>query len=99
MVRTAFQSLEIEVSSVPSEQVGLVKRRRYDRYQSVWFIDQMERPILYIGRNDAIPNEVNGNVQTVEHPLFAFADLSDIYVSSVYTHRVEGYTTIATVGE
>ena len=37
-------------------------------------------------------------MQTTEHALFSFADLSDIYVSSVYP-AIQGYTTIATVGD
>ncbi|MEK4522782.1 BatA and WFA domain-containing protein [Psychrobacillus sp. FSL W7-1493] len=96
LVRTAFQSLGIEMSSIPSEQVSLVKEEGILATNQFGLINQMERPALFIGRNDVTPIEVNGNVQTVEHPLFSFADLSDIYVSSVYP-GVDGYSTIATV--
>ncbi|MGB3102076.1 MAG: VWA domain-containing protein, partial [Psychrobacillus psychrotolerans] len=98
LVRTAFQSLDIKVSSVPPEQVGLLKDEGMMVTNQFGVNIEDERPILYIGRNDAIPKEVNGNVQTTESPLFAFADLSDIYVSSVYP-PIEGYTTIASVGD
>lgn len=98
LVRTAFQSLDIKVSSVPPEQVGLLKDEGMMVTNQFGVNIEDERPILYIGRNDAIPKEVNGNVQTTESPLFAFADLRDIYVSSVYP-PIEGYTTIASVGD
>lgn len=98
LVRTAFQSLDIKVSSVPPEQVGLLKDEGMMVTNQYGVNIDDERPILYIGRNDAIAKEVNGNVQTTESPLFAFADLRDIYVSSVYP-PIEGYTTIASVGD
>lgn len=98
LVRTAFQSLDIKVSSVPPEQVGLLKDEGMMVTNQYGVNIDDERQILYIGRNDAIAKEVNGNVQTTESPLFAFADLRDIYVSSVYP-PIEGYTTIASVGD
>ncbi|MFJ7825123.1 BatA and WFA domain-containing protein [Psychrobacillus sp. NPDC096623] len=98
LVRTAFQSLDINVSSVPSEQVGLIKEEGIIVTNQFEIEDDSERPTLYIGRNDTSPKEVNGIVHIMESPLFAFADLSDIYVSSVYP-PIDDYTTIATVGE
>ncbi|WP_419961467.1 vWA domain-containing protein [Psychrobacillus sp. BM2] len=98
LVRTAFQSLDINVSSVPPEQLGLLKEEGIVVTNQFGKNVEKERPTLFIGRNDASPKEVNGIVQTFESPLFAFADLSDIYVSSVYP-PIDGYTTIATVGE
>lgn len=98
LVRTAFQSLDINVSSVPPEQVGLLKEEGIIVTNQFGINDDDENPTIYIGRNDATPKETSGVVQTVESPLFAYANLSDIYVSKVYP-PVEGYTTIATVGE
>ncbi|QUG40926.1 BatA and WFA domain-containing protein [Psychrobacillus sp. INOP01] len=98
LVRTAFQSLDINVSSVPSEQVGLLKEEGIIVTNQFGIKGETQKPTLYIGRNDAFPKEVNGIVQTTESPLFAFANLSDIYVSSVYP-PIDGYTTIATIGE
>lgn len=98
LVRTAFQSLDINVSSIPSEQVGLLKEEGIIVTNQFGVDVENERPILFIGRNDASSKEVNGIVDITESPLFAFADLSDIYVSSVYP-PIDGYTTIATVGE
>lgn len=98
LVRTAFQSLDINVSSVPPEQLGLLKEEGIIVTNQFGENVENERPTLFIGRNDASPKEVNGIVQTSEFPLFAFTDLSDIYVSSVYP-PIDGYTTIATVGE
>lgn len=98
LVRTAFQSLDINVSSVPPEQVGQLKEEGIIVTNQIGMDSETVKPTLYIGRNDASPQEVNGVVETSESPLFAFADLSDIYVSSVYP-PVEGYTTIATVGK
>ncbi|MEI4771815.1 BatA and WFA domain-containing protein [Psychrobacillus sp. FJAT-51614] len=98
LVRTAFQSLDIEVSSLPPEQIGLLKEEGIVVTNQFGLIDQLEFPSFFIGRNDTAPIEVNGVVQTSEHPLFSFANLSDIYVNSVYP-PIEGYTTIATAGE
>ena len=98
LVRTAFQSLDINVSSVPSEQVELLKEKGIIVTNQFGIDDENEKPTLYIGRNDVSPKEVNGIVKTNDSPLFAFADLSDIYVSSLYP-PVDGYTTIATVGD
>lgn len=98
LVRTAFQSLDINVSSVPPEQVGLLKEEGILVTNQFGIDVENEKPTLYIGRNDALPKEVNGLVATSESPLFAFADLSDIYVSSVYP-PIEGYTTVASIGE
>lgn len=98
LVRTAFQSLGVDMSSIPAEQVSLVKEEGILVTNQFSLVDQLERPALFIGRNDENPIEVNGTVQTDDHPLFSFADLSDIYVSSVYP-GVEGYKTIATVAE
>lgn len=98
LVRTAFQSLDINVSSVPPEQISLLKEEGIIVTNQFGIEVENQKPTLYIGRNDASPKEVNGIVQTTESPLFAFADLSDIYVSSVYP-PIDGYTTIATVGE
>ena len=96
LVRTAFESLGVEMSSIPTEQVSLVKDEGILVTNQFSLVDQLERPSLFIGRNDESPIEVNGNVQTVDHPLFSFADLSDIYVQSVYP-GIDGYSTIATV--
>ncbi|GGA17578.1 vWA domain-containing protein [Psychrobacillus lasiicapitis] len=98
LIRTAFQSMDIEVSSVPTEQIGLLTEEGIVVTNQFGLLDQLERPALFIGRNDVSAIEVNGKVQTSEHALFSFANLSDIYVSSVYP-EIQGYTTIATVGD
>ncbi|WP_391208259.1 vWA domain-containing protein [Psychrobacillus sp. L4] len=98
LVRTAFQSMDIEVSSVPTEQVGLLKEEGIIVTNQLEMVDQLERPSVFIGRNDASAKEVNGVVQTTEHALFSFANLSDIYVSAVYP-PIDDFTTIATIGE
>lgn len=98
LVRTAFQSMDIEVSSVPTEQIGLLAEEGIVVTNQFGLLNQLDRPALFIGRNDVNAIEVNGEVQTTEHALFSFANLSDIYVSSVYP-EIQGYTTIATVGD
>ena len=98
LVRTAFQSMDIEVSSVPAEQIGLLTEEGITVTNQFGLIDRLDRPSLFIGRNDEVAKEVNGVVETTEHELFSFANLEDIYVSSVYP-PIEGYKTIATVGE
>ncbi|WP_277587245.1 vWA domain-containing protein [Psychrobacillus antarcticus] len=98
LVRTAFQSLDINVSSVPSEQLGLLKEEGIIVTNQFGIETENDKPTLYIGRNDTSPKEVNGVVQATDSPLFAFADLSDIYVSSLYP-PIDGYSTIARVGD
>lgn len=98
LIRTAFQSMDIDVSSVPTEQMALLKEEGISVTNQFGLIDQLEEPSLFIGRNDVTAHEVNGVIKTSEHALFSFANLSDIYVSSVYP-PIEEYTTIATVGE
>ena len=98
LVRTAFQSMDIEVSSVPAEQIGLLTEEGITVTNQFGLIDRLDRPSLFIGRNDEVAKEVNGVVETTEHELFSFANLEDIYVSNVYP-PIEGYETIATVGE
>ena len=98
LVRTAFQSMDIEVSSVPTEQIGLMNDKGIFVTNQFGLLNQLESPSLFIGRNDVSAKEINGEVKTVEHPLFSFADLSEIYVSALYP-PVDGYTTIATVAD
>ncbi|WP_313891447.1 BatA and WFA domain-containing protein [Psychrobacillus sp.] len=98
LVRTAFQSMDIEVSSIQAEQVNLLKEEGIIVTNQLVLDDQLERPSLFIGRNDQQAKEVNGEIQTTDHALFSFANLSDVYVRAVYP-PIEGYTTIATVGE
>lgn len=96
LVRTAFQSMDIEVSNVPTDQIGLLKEEGITVTNQFGLIDQLDRPSLFIGRNDTTAFEVSGGVQTTDHALFSFADLSSIYVGNLYP-SIEGYTTIATV--
>ena len=98
LIRNALQTLDIEVSSVPSEQIAKVEDPGIIVTNQFGLNDQLDKPTLYIGRNDESAIEANGVVETMDHALFSFADLSDIYVSSLYP-PVEGYETIATVGE
>ncbi len=98
LVRTAFQSLDINVSTVPTEQISMMNSEGVlvtNQYSS---IDQLKNPSLFIGRNDETAKKASGSISMSDHPLFSFADLSDIYVDSVYP-AIEGYTTIAAIGE
>ncbi|WP_142826183.1 vWA domain-containing protein [Planococcus soli] len=55
-------------------------------------------PILLIGRNDETAVEVSGQIETQEHPLFAYAELEEVYVSQLYP-PFDGYETIASINE
>ncbi len=98
LVRTAFQSLDINVSTVPTEQINMIDEDGVLVTNQFSSIDQIKNPSLFIGRNDEIAKEASGSVSMEEHSLFSFADLSNIYVDSIYP-SIEGYTTIARVGE
>lgn len=53
-------------------------------------------PIMLIGRNDETAFEVTGQIETQEHPLFAYAELEEVYVSELYP-PFDGYETIALI--
>jgi len=53
-------------------------------------------PILLIGRNDKTAFEVSGQIETREHPLFAYAALDEVYVSKLYP-PFDGFETIASI--
>ncbi|MFD1031136.1 vWA domain-containing protein [Metaplanococcus flavidus] len=53
-------------------------------------------PILLIGRNDETSFAVSGGVETGNHPLFAYAPMDDVYISSLYP-GFDNFTPVATV--
>ena len=53
-------------------------------------------PIILIGRDDEVAEEVNSLVDVSQDALFAFSALDDVYVSSIYP-AFDDFKTIATI--
>lgn len=96
LVQVGFQSLGLDVKSVPDEQLKSLKETIVVTNQT----ELLERnePILLIGRDDEVEMEVNGKVEVSQDELFAFSSLEDVYVSAVYP-PFENFETIAKVDE
>ena len=98
LVTTAFQAMDIPVSSVPTEQLGDVMDDAIIVTNQTSQLSSSKTPVLLIGRNDEQAKEVNGVITTERDDVFAYADMKDIYVSSVYP-PFEDYETIARLGD
>ncbi|AYC29086.1 vWA domain-containing protein [Paenisporosarcina cavernae] len=59
-------------------------------------LQQSSLPGVLIGRTDQERIEVEGEIETTNSSLFAFADFSDVYVASIYP-SFEGFNTLATI--
>ena len=61
-------------------------------------LEKMDKPIVLFGRDDVEKVEATGEISTTSDALFAFSELKDIYVSTVYP-GFDNYKTIASVGD
>ncbi|WP_342541875.1 BatA and WFA domain-containing protein [Paenisporosarcina sp. FSL H8-0542] len=98
LVSAAFQAMDIPVSSVPTEQLSDLPGEAVVVTNQTSQLSISESPVLLIGRNDENAKEVNGTIATERDDVFAYADMSDIFVSSLYPPFPE-YETIAQVEE
>ncbi|MCZ8536476.1 BatA and WFA domain-containing protein [Paenisporosarcina quisquiliarum] len=98
LVSAAFQAMDIPVSSVPTEQIGDLPNEAVVVTNQTSQLKASESPVLLIGRNDENAKEVNGTITTERDDVFAYADMSDIYVSSLYPPFPE-YETLARVAD
>ncbi|MBD7907282.1 vWA domain-containing protein [Sporosarcina gallistercoris] len=62
------------------------------------FLDQGNRPIFLVGRNDVKPIEAKGEVSVTNDPLFSIAAPKDMYVEEVYP-SYEDYEVLARIGK
>lgn len=98
LVTAAFQAMDIPVSSVPTEQLGDLSEEAVVVTNQTSQLSKSNSPVLLIGRNDQHAKEVNGVITTERDDVFAYADMEDIYVSSLYP-PFEDYETIARVND
>ncbi|MGB3261524.1 vWA domain-containing protein [Paenisporosarcina sp.] len=98
LVSAAFQAMDIPVSSVPTEQIGDLPNEAVVVTNQTSQLKASESPVLLIGRNDENAKEVNGTITTERDDVFAYADMSDIFVSSLYPPFPE-YETLARVAD
>jgi len=98
LVTAAFQAMDIPVSSVPAEQVGYLTEDAVVVTNQTSQLSLSKSPVLLIGRNDENAKEVNGVITTERDDVFAYAEMKDIFVSSLYPSFAE-YETIAWVDD
>lgn len=95
LVKTVFEAVGLPVTtgSVTGTQVGAIAVTN-----DVALLEQGTEPIILIGRNDVAAIPTTGVITSTIDPLFSIADISEMYVSEVYP-PIEGFTTIASVGD
>lgn len=98
LVSAAFQAMDIPVSSVPTEQIGDLPNEAVVVTNQTDQLTSSEAPVLLIGRNDENAKEVDGTISTERDDVFAYTDMSDIFVSNLYPPFPE-FETIARVDE
>lgn len=96
LVAKGLDSLGVTVNAAAPEQLGGFTGLPLITNQSELLA--ADGPVLLIGRDDAEPFQAAGPVKTVNHPLFAFAPLEDIYIAEIYPDY-KGYETVAMVGD
>jgi len=90
--------MDIPVSSVPTEQLADLSDEAIVVTNQTAQLTDSESPVLLIGRNDENAKEVTGVITTERDEVFAYADMKDIFVSSLYP-PFPNYETIARVGD
>ncbi|WP_075617392.1 vWA domain-containing protein [Paenisporosarcina indica] len=98
LVTAAFQAMDIPVSSVPTEQLVDVTDDAIIVTNQTSQLTTSDSPVLLIGRNDESAKEIIGEITTERDDVFAYADMKDIFVSSIYPPFAD-YETIARVND
>lgn len=94
LVAKGVQSLGIRANAAPADQLSKLGEIPLLTNQSS--LIGGDARVLLIGRNDEASFEVAGPVETVEHPLFSYAPMENVYISELYP-GFEGFETLATV--
>lgn len=94
LIASGFRSLDLDVRLAEPAQLQPGSGLPIATNQSELL--NGEAPILLFGRNDEAAFEVSGEIETQEHPLFAYAELEDVYVSQLYP-PFDGYETVASI--
>lgn len=97
LVQKGFQALNTDVKIAPSNQLEAMKDVIIVTNQTE-LLGKTDTPIVLIGRNDEVAEEINSLVDVSDDALFAFSSLEDVYVNSIYP-AFDQFETIATIGE
>ncbi|MGG2053295.1 BatA and WFA domain-containing protein [Lysinibacillus pakistanensis] len=97
LIQKGFQTINSSVKIIPSLQIADNQEATVVTNQTA-LLGKMDKPIVLFGRDDAEKIEAKGEVNTTSDALFAFSELKDIYVSTVYP-GFDSYKTIASVGD
>lgn len=97
LIQKGFQTINSSVKIIPSLQIADNQKATVVTNQTA-LLGKMDKPIVLFGRDDAEKIEAKGEVNTTSDALFAFSELKDIYVSTVYP-GFDSYKTIASVGD
>lgn len=97
LIQKGFQTINSSVKIIPSLQIADKQEATVVTNQTA-LLGKMDKPIVLFGRDDAEKIEAKGEVNTTSDALFAFSELKDIYVSTVYP-GFDSYKTIASVGD
>ncbi|MBT2570344.1 BatA and WFA domain-containing protein [Planococcus sp. ISL-110] len=94
LIASGFRSLDLNVRLAETAQLQPDSGLPLVTNQSE-LLDRAA-PILLIGRNGETAFEVSGEIETQEHPLFAYAEMERVYVSELYP-PFDGFETIASI--
>lgn len=94
LVASGFNSLNMEAISMEADAIGKQGGAPVVTNQTALLGNP--GPVLLLGRNDAAPTEVAGEIKTANHPLFAYGSLDEVFVSELYP-GFEGFETIASI--
>jgi len=97
LIQKGFQTINSSVKIIPSLQIADNQEATVVTNQTA-LLGKMDKPIVLFGRDDTEKIEAKGEVNTTSDALFAFSELKDIYVSTVYP-GFDSYQTIASVGD
>lgn len=97
LIQKGFQTINSSVKIIPSLQIADNQEATVVTNQTA-LLGKMDKPIVLFGRDDAEKIEAKGEVNTTSDALFAFSELKDIYVSTVYP-GFDSFKTIASVGD
>ncbi|MHA6258544.1 vWA domain-containing protein [Sporosarcina sp. CAU 1771] len=95
LVKTAFEAIGLPVStgSLTNRDKGAIVVTN-----DVSLLSEGLNPVVLIGRNDESSKPISGVAKSFKDALFTVSDIGGIYVSELYP-PIEGFTTIATVGD
>jgi len=95
LIQKGLQTINSSVKIVPSSQLADNLDATVVTNQTA-LLEKMGKPIVLFGRGDVEKVEATGEVSTTSDALFAFSELKDIYVSTLYP-GFDDYKTIASV--